>query len=316
MGWKEYWREYYEDPFGYFDKTYINVLGVDLLLFKYHDRLRKILWWGSVATTLLWVLMGYDSGYGQLEYAAYAIKDYFLSPSSTPFWEQVLAGWNWAYGKTMHWSAFTIYGLLYCATSWYLEDELGFTKTKNSAYSLAVVLLNIGIFEWWWMYCYAFFHDQWWSVTWKMPQLRILIQNVMFTVLGLSSLLLFWVQSHDLDEAGEIIGRFYRFRLSKAVLLLGVLTIASGALWIYYPWEIKPVETYVIGYGLWQNGNRFPQTLYTVNTNILDDVNAGAWFYVEDNLIHSVNLLVKILLALTGFFYIRSWKYEYSEIKA
>ncbi len=302
------WKEYYEDPFGYFDKTYINVLGVDLLLFKYHDRIRKLAWWGSWVMALAWVVMGFDSGYGQLEYAAYAIKDYFLSPSSTPFWEQVWAGWNWAYGKTMHWSAFTIYGLMYWAISWYLEDEMGFTKTRNSAYTLAFVLLNIGIFEWWWMYCYAFFHDQWWSVTWKMPQLRILVQNVMFTVLGLSSFLLFWVQSHEFDEEGETTGRLYTFRPSKAFLLLCFLTVAAAILWVYYPWEIKPVETYVIGYGMWHNGVRFPQTLYTVNTNLLDNVNAGAWFYVQDNLIHFLNTLVKTLLAMSGLYFVRSWK--------
>ena len=302
------WNEYYEDPFAYFDKTFINIFGVDLLLFKYHDRLRKIIWWGAWIATALWIRMGFDSGYGQIEYAIYAFKDYILSPSSTPVWEQVVdAGW-WAYGKTMHWSAFTIYGLLYWATSWHLEKELGITKTKNAAYSLAFTLFNIGIFEWGWMYGYAFFHDQWWSVTWKMPQLRILIQNVAFTFIGLSTLLLFWVQGLIHDEQGEIIGCIYRFKPSKKLILFVLLTIASAALWVYYPWNVKPAETYVVGYGNWTNSNLFPQTLYTVDTNLLDNVNAGEWFYVEDNLVHFVNTGVKFLLALVGLFYVESWK--------
>ena len=281
---------------------------MDLLLFKYHDRLRKIFWWGSWAALVAWMVMGFDSGYGQIEYALYAIKDYFLSPSSTPFWESVTQAWNWAYGKTMHWSAFTIYGLLYWATSWHLERELGFTKTKNTAYSLAFTMFNIGIFEWGWMYGYAFFHDQWWSVTWKMPQLRILIQNVGFTFVGLSTLILFWVQSHVHDEDGNVIGRLYTFKPSKALLSIFLITVAFATLWVYYPYDVKPVETYIEGYGDWQNSDMFPQTLYTVDTNLLDDVNAGEWFYVEDDMVHLWNTVVKTLLSLSGLLYVRSWK--------
>ena len=304
------WKEYYQDPFGFFDKTCINIFGVDLLLFKYHDRLRKIIWWGIWAATALWILMGFDSGYGQIEYAVYAAKDYFLSPLSTPFWDQVITAWNWAYGKTMHWSAFTIYGFLYVATSWHLENELGFTKTRNSAFSLAFTLFNIGIFEWAWMYGYAYFHDQWWSVTWKMPQLRILVQNVGFTFVGLSTLSLFWLQSLVHNEEGEIIDRIYSFKPSKVLLAISLITIASAVLWIYYPWEVKIIGTYVEGYGLWQNGKLFPQTLYTVDTNLLDNVNAGEWFYVEDDLVHFMNTGVKTLLALTGYSFTRCWKHE------
>ncbi len=315
------WKEYYQDPFGFFDKTYINILGCDLLLFKYHDRLRKIIWWGAWTATLAWVLMGFDSGYGQIEYAVYAAKDYLLKPSSyllvpgaPTFWESVLAGWNWAYGKTMHWSAFTIYGLLYWATSWHLEKELGFTKTKNSAYALAFTLLNIGIFEWAWMYGYALCHDQWWSVTWKMPQLRIIIQNVGFTFVGLSTLSLFWLQSLVHDEEGEISARLYNFRPSRTLLAISLITVASAVLWVYYPFDVKSVETYIEGYGPWQNSNLFPQTLYTVDTNLLDNVNAGEWFYVEDNLVHFMNTGVKALLALTGLYFVRSWRQQHSDI--
>lgn len=304
------WQEYYQDPFGYFDKANITIFGVDVLLFKYHVRLRKLVWWGIWAATALWILMGFDSGYGQIEYAIYAAKDYFLSPTSTPFWERVIASWNWAYGKTMHWSAFTIYGLLYWATSWYLERGLGITKTKNSAYSLAFTLFNIGLFEWGWMYFFAFFHDQWWSVTWRMPQLRILIQNVGFTFIGLSTMLLFWVQSLIHNEEGEVIGRIYRFKPSWTLILASLITVTSAILWIYYPWNVKHVETFIEGYGLWHNSKYFPQTLYTVDTNILDNVNAGEWFYLKDNAVHLLNTFVKSSLALTGLSFIRSWKHE------
>jgi len=302
------WKEYYQDPFGFFDKTYINILGMDLLLFKYHDRLRKIFWWGSWAALLAWVVMGFDSGYGQIEYALYALKDSLFVPSTTPLWERMLIGWNWAYGKTMHWSAFTIYGLLYWSTSWHLERELGFTETKNSAYSLAFTMLNIGLFEWGWMYGYAFFHDQWWNVTWKMPQLRILIQNVSFTFVGLSTLLLLWVQSHVHDEDGNVIGRLYTFKPSKSLLAISLITVSFAALWVYYPYDVKSVETYIEGYGIWQNSKLFPQTLYTVDTNILDDVNAGEWFYVQDDMVHFMNTFVKTLLSLTGLYFVRSWR--------
>jgi len=141
-----------------------------------------------------------------------------------------------------------------------------------------------------------------------MPQLRILIQNVGFTFIGLSTLLLFWVQSHIHDEEGYVLGRLYTFKPSRALLIISIVTIAFAALWVYYPWDVKPVETYIEGYGIWQNGERFPQTLYTVDLDITDNVNAGTWFYVQDDLVHFMNTFVKTLLALTGFYFVRSWR--------
>ena len=299
------WKEYYEDPFGYFDKTHINFLGMDLLLFKYHFRLRKIIWWAAL---LVWMLMGFDSGYGQLEYAVYAAKDWILNPTTSSLIEDVMAASDWAYGKTMHWSAFVIYGFLYWATSNYLESSLGLTKTRNSAYSLAFTLLNIGIFEWFWCYGYAFFHDQWWCVTWKMPQVRILIQNVMFSVLGLCSLLLFWIKSHVFDEEGNTIGRIYTFRPTKSFIIVTMVTIVAAGLWVEYPFKVQKVSTFIEGYGSWENGDKFPQTLYTVDTSLLDNINAGEWFYVQDDMVHLWNTGVKALLALSGLLFVRSWK--------
>ena len=113
--------------------------------------------------------------------------------------------------------------------------------------------------------------------------------------------------SSDLED-GNVIGRLYTFKPSKALLSISLITLTFSTLWVHYPYDVKPVETYIEGYGEWQNSDMFPQTLYTVDTNLLDDVNAGEWFYVEDDMVHLWNTGVKSLLGLTGLLYIRSWK--------
>ena len=143
-----------------------------------------------------------------------------------------------------------------------------------------------------------------------MPQARILIQNVEFTIVGFSAILLFWVLSHVHDDEGHVVGRLYRFKPSKSLLAISLITVASAALWVYYPWEVKTVETFIEGYGPWKNSNLFPQTLYTVDLDISDNINAGTWFYVQDDLVHFMNTAVKTILALTGLIYIRSWRNE------
>ena len=142
-----------------------------------------------------------------------------------------------------------------------------------------------------------------------MPQLRILIQNVGFTFVGFSTLLLFWVQSHVHDEEGNVIGRIYSFRASIPLIIIFTITIVAGTRWVYYPYDVKPVGIYIEGYGNWTNSDLFPQTLYTVDTNLLDDVNAGEWFYVKDDMVHLWNTGVKTLLAFSGLLYVRSWRH-------
>ncbi len=105
-----------------------------------------------------------------------------------------------------------------------------------------------------------------------------------------------------------MIGRLYSFRPSMAFLVVATITIVAAAQWVYYPYDVKRVSTFIEGYGPWENGDKFPQTLYTVDTNILDDVNAGEWFYVQDDMVHFFNTGVKVLLALSGLMYVRSWK--------
>ena len=95
---------------------------------------------------------------------------------------------------------------------------------------------------------------------------------------------------------------------SMKFLIVFIVTIIAAAQWVYYPYDVKPVETYIEGYGPWQNGDKFPQTLYTVDTNLLDDVNAGEWFYVQDDMVHLWNTGVKTLLAISGLLYIKSWR--------
>jgi hypothetical protein len=208
------------------------------------------------------------------------------------------------YGKEMHYSAFVIYVFMYWAVSmnW---ARVGVVKTKNVIYSFAAVFLAIGLFEWFWIWGFATFQDQPWVLTWEMPQLRILYQNFAFTFAGALAAFYMWVDSFKLENK-VILGRLWLFpwRSWKLWSLIG-LSAAVAVLWIYYPGYVHQFSVPLENGQVWQSSRLFPQTLYTVDLNPGDAVNAGVWFYFEDNLIHGLNTGVKFIWALTVYYFFR-----------
>jgi len=53
----------------------------------------------------------------------------------------------------------------------------------------------------------------------------------------------------------------------------------------------------------WCSFANFPQTMYTVNMNPVNPVGYGTPFLVEDNAVHTTNLLMKIVWAYTVFYF-------------
>jgi hypothetical protein len=53
---------------------------------------------------------------------------------------------------------------------------------------------------------------------------------------------------------------------------------------------------------VWQSSRLFPQTLYTVDLNPGDGINAGVWFWIQNDWIHAVNTGVKAIWAATVYF--------------
>ena len=202
--------------------------------------------------------------------------------------------YNQFYGKEMHYSAFVIYFLLFyfLSKNW---TSVGMVKTKNVVYSFGTMFLAIAAFEWFWIYSYGVFQNQPWVYTWQMPQLRILLQNLMFTIAGAFCTLYIWIDSFILENK-MIVGRTFRFdfRAWKLWILVGA-SVAAAFLWIYYPWSVQQISVPLVNGQVWHSYSLFPQTLYTVDLNPGDAINAGEWFWVENNWVHALNITVKFL---------------------
>jgi len=277
------WSRFYSDPFLFFDSLNVKFFGIQFNLFRFPGKLRKVIFWLSVILCGVWFLLGWDSGTGMLEYPVLALPDLITGKISFDAW---LALPGFIYGKTMHFSAFVFYGLLYVGLSKHF-DKVGVRNSKNVAYSFAFVCLSIALFEYYWIYCFSHFQGQSWVSTWAWPQVRILLQNAYLLLVGVLALL--YVYADD-----------FKLNFGRWTLLFFVLSVAGSIFWVYYPFPTEQV-TVQLTTGKWVSSRLFPQTLYTVDVDPLDNVNAGDWFYVQNPLLHSVNLLVKVFYTVTVY---------------
>lgn len=255
----------------------INVWDSRLNLFRDHSYIRKVALIFSALMFIPWIVLGFDSGIGMLE-----------------IWNNNFNIDYSAYGKSLHFSAFVIYGFLFVGISKYLE-KLQLTKSKNVFYTACLSVFNIGIFEMWYMGAFATFQmnrslTEWFFTDfWEIP----VVMNFMFVVLGAVALLSFYVDSFKLNSK-KVVGRFYKFTDSKGLFFLLILLLISISLWIYFPFHVQTIS--ING---WRSSRFFPQTHYAYVDSTL---------YVENNLLHLVNLIVKGLFAFTQFYILTRFK--------
>lgn len=197
----------------------------------------------------------------------------------------------------MHYSAFVIYGLMYWMLSRHFDKKWSITGSKNVTYAASLTFLSIAVFEFYWIYSFSIFQAQPWVATWKMPQLRILTQNLVFMVVGVMGALYLWMDSYT-EKTGQ---RRYRFNWTPMTYTLICLAIVTASIWWFYPWHVEKFSVTLENGETWTNSAMFPQTLYTIDLNPSDNVNAGVWFWKENNLLHAWNTLVKVFFTLAFF---------------
>jgi len=258
-----------------------------------------------------WVVCGFDSNPLQLVYAAVAalgrIIPVFYNFTGVSPSMSIIDVYNFYYGKEMHWSAFVIYFGMFWFLSKHFSKEFGIVKSKNVAYAASITFFNIAIFEYFWIYSFAYWQNQWWVGTWAMPQLRILFQNLGFLTVGIFGVLYLWIDSYILKDK-EILGRHYTLNLKSAMTIsLLIATVALALLWWYYPWPVQQITVQLKTGGVWISSQHFPQTLYTVKLDPGQRVNAGEWFWIENNYVHGLNTLLKFVwgFAWTSLFIIK-----------
>lgn len=300
MPLKKSLQTYYKDPFEFVDNLNLVVLGNNLNVFQKAGRVRATALYFSLSMLAAWVIFGFDSTPLQFIHVLYEGVPAFLTGHATL--NDLVQIYHSYYGKEMHYSAFVIYGLCF----WFLSRHFhknNIFNSRNIAYSLSITLCSVAVFEWFWIISFGVCQRQPWVYSLRWPQLKILFQNLAFSVVGVMGFLQIFVDGHVFDENNKVLGRAWHFNINKKLGVLILLSISTAVLWLYYPWHVTPLKVELETGEFWSNSQHFPQTLYTIDLNPSDGVNAGVWFHIEDNLIHGWNTLVKVLFTFS-FLYV------------
>lgn len=317
---KESFKEFYNHPFEFADNFKLEIKGNNLNIFQKYKRLQKSALGIAVICLTAWIIFGFDSTPLQFIHVILELPSVISGAQPFSYLGEVYTSY---YGKEMHYSAFVIYGLMYWALSRHFEKETNFTMSKNVCFSCALMFLAVAIFEFYWIYSFAYFQNQWWVATWKMPQLRILLQNVIFLFVGAIGVFYLWADSYEIDEkTGRVESwskRLFTFRWDWKTFILVLLALFFLISWWYYPFPVKQISVNlstgeIVEFDkyfdsvrlesndvIWTNSRNFPNTLYTIDLNPDDNMNAGVWFYVQDDLVHAWNTIAKIFLSLAIF---------------
>lgn len=301
MTLKAGWQSYKQDPFSFMDNLNLTVKGNNLNLFQKYRRVQQTALGLALVCGALWLILGFDSTPLQFIHVLYeGVPGLILGKLN---WQDAINIYNLYYGKEMHYSAFLIYLLLFYGLSKNWEHK-GIIKSKNMVYSFASMFLAVGLFEWFWILSFGTFQHQPWVYTWAWPQIRILIQNFFFTFVGGLGVLYMWVDSFILKDK-EIIGRNWKLNINWISVILIGLSIASALFWIYYPGPVQQISVILKDGSVWHSSRLFPQTLYTIKTDPSSPIAAGEWFWVENDWIHGLNTLVKVIWAFTLFYILK-----------
>ena len=266
------------------DATHLAFFGLSPLGFmKNISAWRKYFAVCVIVASLCWGIFGFDSTWEQLQ----PFVTYFSSVATNPMLlaEGIPFAALWAeaqhyYGLGNHFSSPVIYGLAFIFLSIHLEKK-GITKSLNFAASTSLTFFSIGIFEWAYNICYAVFQGQPWVITFRWKQSSNLSFFSLFILLGVLMGLYLHLSN-------------YRFNLGTRTKALMLLALVFWLLWIAYPFPTWGNITVATSTGQWTNSRFFPQTMYAVDLDPKDGLAIGVPYFVEDNIVHLINILAKV----------------------
>jgi len=267
---------------------FIDNLNVKFNIFREHVYFRKVMLVFAFSMIPVWLLLGWDSGVGVIEEAVKALPLLLGNQISI---EQWINQSYMVYGRSFHFSSFTIYGLLFVGLSSHFE-KLGFRGSKNVLYSAFLIAFNITVFELWYMASFAHYQMSRNILEWLISDLWFLLQYILIFVLGIVTLLAVWVDSFTLNS-GKVVGRNFRFSPDKKLIIPIVLCLASITLWIYFPLSVEQATL-----ADWTSSTLFPQTHYAYKDSKL---------YIANDTLHLVNIITKTMFAITQFYILSCW---------
>lgn len=247
-----------------------------------------------ILSTFSWLIFGWESTWSQ-PFTYVKSLPLLLTGQTTLTQVQVEA--LSFYGIGQHLSSFVIYGFSFLLISIHLE-KLNIKKSLNFMSSLALTAMSVGVYELIYNVLYSNLQNQSWTFSLQWRQGLNIFMFSFFAVLGIITLV--YLYSFGYRPNFSLLTRF--------LLLMSYITYG---IWVFYP---LPTQTLTMETttGTWSSTQFFPQTMYAVDINPLDEQATGEPVFVENNTIHLVNILNKVFVSLTilNFIMIRRNKIE------
>lgn len=229
----------------------------------------------TVGSFVAWAVLGWESTWYQLGVYLQSFPSVLLGQVSLSAIHVESVSY---YGVGQHLSSAVIYGVCFLLLSLHLEKQ-GVGKSMNFFFSTALTLMSVGVYELVYNWLYSTCQGQAWTFSFAGKQGLNLAVFTFFVIIGLFSL--FYLYSLR-----------FKPRFSTLTVLFVALSVVTYLLWVFYP---LPVDSLTVG--SWTSTNVFPQTMYAVNVEA--GLGSGEAFFVENNLLHLVNVLNKFFMALT-----------------
>jgi len=272
-----------KDIFVLLDRASLRLGSFDFLGFLWNIHAwRRYFLFCVVACSTCWLIFGFDSTWSQLLPFVDNFPQLLAGKAS---FSQVWKETQKYYGTGNHFSAPVIYGSAWILLSIYLE-KIGIRKSKNFILTSSLSLANIGLFEWIYNLLYANLQNQPWTIQFVWKQATNLTSFTLYTLVGSLALLYLYAEG-------------YKPNMNKTTKILFMSSVFFLLLWVFFPFPTQTltVETSI---GTWISSKLFPQTMYAVDLDPSDGVAIGQAFYVQNDLLHFVNLMAKI--TFTSFF--------------
>lgn len=263
------------------DNAQLKLAGFDLLGFiKNHSTWRKYVLLLTLASAACWVIFGWEGTWTQLCDVIFNLPQLISGNLTFQQYQDIITS---HYGLGQHFSSALFYGVTFVILSLHLE-RLGFKKSRNFMLTLTLTLMSVGFYELIYNLLYGSCQNQPWVMSFSWKQGANLFAFTVFALSGLASTA--YLLSYGLKP-----------NLNKTTAILALLTLASYAAWIFYPFQTATLTVQTTT-GEWNSTPFFPQTMYAVDPDPLDGVAVGDQYFVENNLLHFVNVINKFLFTL------------------
>lgn len=228
-----------------------------------------------------WVIFGWESTWSQPFGILKSLPSLLTGQVTLA---SVLTVSNSLYGIGQHLSSAVIYGICFLLLSIHLE-KLNIRKSLNFSLTVLLSFLSVGVYEIIYNVLYSNLQSQPWTFSLQLKQGLNISMFTFFIFSGIISLIYLYTLG-------------FKPNFNKITKLLLTLSVLTYVLWVFFPFPTTPLSINTTT-GVWTSTNLFPQTMYAIDINPLDSVAVGNPIYVQNDLLHLVNVLNKVFVSLT-----------------